>query len=109
MGDRFVRFKDTVRVSQSGRLAHGRVLGLKDVQYGAARLCAQVSGEQDAAAHLVGEIPAGRADTAGEQAGVEGTKGLLFSSWPSDPASTETRFCFKVIQEGGAVTLIPEF
>jgi len=59
LGDRVVQFKDTVWVSQSGRLAHGWVLGLKDLQHGAACLGAQVSGEQDTTARRVGEILAG--------------------------------------------------
>ena len=44
--DRVVRFKDTGWVSQSGRFAHGWVVGLKDVQHRTALLGAQVSGEQ---------------------------------------------------------------
>ena len=36
--DRVLRFKDNVGVSQSGRFAHGRVLGLKEIQHGTARL-----------------------------------------------------------------------
>ena len=62
MGDRVIWFKDTVWVSQSGRFAHGQVLGLKEVEHGAASLGAQVSGEQNTTARPVGEIPAGRAD-----------------------------------------------
>ena len=54
IGDRVVRFKDTVWVSQGGRFVHGWVLGLKDVQHRTARLGAQASGDQDTtAARLV--------------------------------------------------------
>ena len=108
MGDRVLRFKDTVQVTQSGRLAHCCVFGLKDFQHGAARLGAQVSGEQDAAARPVGEIPAGRADSAREQAVVESAKELLLRAWPRGPAGPQTRFGFEVVQEGGAVALRPE-
>ena len=95
-------------VAKSWRFAHGRVLRLKNVKHGVACLGAQVSGEQDTTARPVGEIPAGRADASGEQAGVEGAKGLFIRLWPRGTPVTKTCFGFEIIEEGVVVTETPK-
>ena len=62
-----------VHVADRGRVAKGRVLILKHLPHGAARLRTEVVGLADATAGAVGQGPDGRVESAGEDAGVEGS------------------------------------